>query len=165
GVDVFFVISGFVVTKSLADRQFRSLWDLLSYFYVRRILRIIPALLVMLLISVACFVTLVPESWLSSTSARVAKGAFLGISNIVLAFDTENYFAPRPGFNPFTHTWSLGVEEQFYLIFPFLLFWHLRHKRAGRHDGPTIGAIAGLTVGSLMACAWMTATRWPWAFY
>ena len=43
GVDVFFVISGFVVTKSLADRQFRSLWDLLSYFYVRRILRIIPA--------------------------------------------------------------------------------------------------------------------------
>ena len=165
GVDVFFVISGFVVTRSLYSKHFSNLWDLISYFYVRRILRIIPALIVMLLVSVAVFVAIVPQHWLSNTSQDVAKGAFFGVSNIVLSLQTDDYFAERPAYNPFTHTWSLGVEEQFYLIFPFLLFWYLHKRRSYKSAKSTILAIGFLSAASFLLCGWLTVARWPLAFY
>jgi peptidoglycan/LPS O-acetylase OafA/YrhL len=165
GVDVFFVISGFVVTRSLSNKHFNSLFDLISYFYVRRILRIIPALIVMLLVSVAVFVAIVPQQWHSKASQDVAKGAFLGISNIVLSLQTDDYFAVRPAYNPFTHTWSLGVEEQFYLVFPFMLFWHLHKRRSRSSIDHTILAIAFLSALSLAICGLLTSVRWPLAFY
>ena len=159
GVDVFYVISGFVVTKSLMGKEFKSLVDLITYFYVRRVLRIMPALLLTLLVSVMLYVAFVPESWLSSETPRVAKAAFFGVSNIVLALNTDNYFAPRPAFNPFTHTWSLGVEEQFYLIFPFFLYWYAKFPR---------WAFRGLVFASLLSlalCGVLSAINWQFAFY
>jgi peptidoglycan/LPS O-acetylase OafA/YrhL len=122
GVDVFFVISGFVVTASLASRSSEPVWKFLLAFYARRLTRIAPALLVMLLVTVLCVVLAVPAGWLTGFTEQTARFAFFGFSNYLLATNSEAYFTPRAEFNAFTHTWSLGVEEQFYLVAPVLLF-------------------------------------------
>ena len=120
GVDVFFVVSGFIISGSLHDRRFYGLLDLFATFYARRFRRIVPAMLFMLIVTSALVVLFVPEGFvLTAEIRRIASAAFLGFSNIRLAFGT-NYFFPFAEFNPFTHTWSLAVEEQFYVVFPFL---------------------------------------------
>ena len=86
-------------------------------FYARRIRRIAPALLACLLLTAVASVLFIPESWLSEASDKTGLMAFFGFSNWVLAAIGNDYFAPKAEFNPYTHTWSLGVEEQFYLLF------------------------------------------------
>ena len=78
-------------------------------------------LLVTLSFTAIVYLLLVSRSWLSGQTQDVAALAFIGGSNWALATQSDAYFAPRAEFNPFTHTWSLGVEEQFYLVFPLLL--------------------------------------------
>ncbi len=131
GVDIFFVISGYVVTASLARDRSESFWTYLRQFYLRRVARIYPALLACLLASFALAVLFVPSSWLSTTSWRTGLAAFFGFGNVALVGSSDGYFSPRVEFNAFTHTWSLGVEEQFYLVYPLLIFaWmKLRHTR------------------------------------
>ena len=119
GVDVFFVVSGFIISGSLHGRSFAGLFDLFVTFYARRFRRIVPALLFMLVVTCALDVLFVPEGFLSGGARRAASAAFFGFSNFRLAFGTD-YFFPLAEYNPFTHTWSLAVEEQFYVIFPFL---------------------------------------------
>ena len=127
GVDVFFVISGFVVTGSVANLKRISFGHFMARFYARRILRIVPALLVCLLITIVLTSVFIPHAWLSTSIDDTAKYAFFGLSNFRLMSSGDNYFAPRSEFNPFTHTWSLGIEEQFYFLFPALFFlWSAR---------------------------------------
>ncbi|CAN5567892.1 acyltransferase family protein [soil metagenome] len=164
GVDIFFVISGFVVTGSLAGKRFEGLGALLVYFYARRIVRIVPALLVMLLVTILFYDLFVPDAWLSQSIRSVGKAAFFGISNVELGSATDTYFSPTAEFDPFTHTWSLGVEEQFYLIFPFLLFWFQRGEGVDRRMA-MVGAVAILSLASLIACAVLTRDRPLLAFY
>ena len=131
GVDVFFVISGFVVTASVLHLKFKSLWDFQSYFYARRIKRILPALLFCMLATSFAVVLFIPESWLGRSIYDVGAAALLGASNIALMLQKDTYFSPTAEFNPYLHTWSLGVEEQFYLVYPVLMYFVLRE--AGRH--------------------------------
>lgn len=130
GVDLFFVISGYVVSGSLArDCQRTSGFTALAIaFYARRVRRIYPALSVCLLVSAFFQVLLVPRSWLSMAADNTGLAAFFGISNLVLVWLNNSYFSPQGDFNLFTHTWSLAVEEQFYLLFPplFFFWWRLR---------------------------------------
>ena len=130
GVDVFFVISGFVITGSLAQRPASGLGDLMLGFYGRRIRRLLPALLVCVVISalVLCLVNPDPGQMLG-----VGWRALFGTSNLILHRLAVDYFRPAAELNPFTQTWSLGVEEQFYLLFP-LLVWFSGFARTGR-DG------------------------------
>lgn len=146
GVDVFFVISGFVVSASVDRLPALGGWQGLLRFYARRIRRIVPALVVCLLITALFSALFIPESWLSETSDKTGRRAFFGLSNWVLASTGNDYFSPRTEFNPYTHTWSLGVEEQFYLLFPLLF---LAWSRGGRGRLLSVALFGLATVASL----------------
>lgn len=129
GVDMFFVISGFVISQSLSERTATGFGDYLLTFYRRRLLRLLPALLVVLVVSFLLSAMLLPQVWLSEQNNRTGMAAFLGLSNLVLAFNSDTYFSPSVELNPYLHTWSLGVEEQFYLLFPGIWYLWLRHRQ------------------------------------
>jgi peptidoglycan/LPS O-acetylase OafA/YrhL len=157
GVDIFFVISGYVVAKSLNSRKEQPFGKFITDFYQRRILRIYPALLVCLILTSIIVVLFIPNFYVSRTIEDTALAAFFGISNFVLAFNTDSYFSPGAEFNPFIHTWSLGVEEQFYLIFPFLFYlWTKKTVKYSMHY---------LLVLSLIFSYYHTSTNGNHAYY
>lgn len=157
GVDVFFVISGFLITQLIIRDLEEGSFSLLS-FYQRRIRRIFPALMLMLLVcTVACTWLLMPDDLLRYGQATVAASLFS--SNIWFWMKT-NYFDGPALFKPLLHTWSLAVEEQFYLVFPLFMrsIWQL-----GRRRLPFI--IAGCGALSFTACVLIMWTDQPSAFY
>lgn len=149
GVDVFFVISGFVVANAAVSLPLTSLKNFMAAFYARRLLRIVPALIICLLFSFCVATMIIPGGWLSETNTKTGLAAFFGFSNIVIALTTGDYWSPRAEFNPFTHTWSLGVEEQFYLLAPFLLFGWLKGFRKSASFVLAVFALASLVAASL----------------
>jgi peptidoglycan/LPS O-acetylase OafA/YrhL len=166
GVDVFFVISGFVVTASLASHGRESAAQFIAGFYARRLLRVAPALLVMLVITVLASVLFIPPGWLSGFTERSALFAVFGLNNVLLAGNTESYFSPRSEFNAFTHTWSLGVEEQFYLVMPLILLGWFRFAHNGdRRAFLFLIAIVVLGVGSMSYSRWAQTHASQQAFY
>jgi peptidoglycan/LPS O-acetylase OafA/YrhL len=130
GVDMFFVISGYVISHSLHGRVNLGFGPYLLNFYQRRLLRLLPALLLMLWITFVLSALLIPPVWLSSQNDQTGLAAFFGLSNFVLAANSNPYFSPGAELNPFLHTWSLGVEEQFYLIFPAIYFFYVTCRKS-----------------------------------
>jgi peptidoglycan/LPS O-acetylase OafA/YrhL len=136
GVDLFFVISGYVVTASLARRQEHHWRALLAGFYTRRFRRLIPALLVMVLITAIAFTAFVSRSEGTYDPAMgTGLSSLFGVSNLYLLSTGSSYFNFSTQFNPFLHTWSLGVEEQFYLLWPlFVLLTGVGFQGAGKRS-------------------------------
>ncbi|MBC3373449.1 acyltransferase [Pseudomonas sp. SWRI92] len=132
GVDMFFVISGYVISQSLYTRSDMSFTAYLADFYRRRFLRIVPALLLVLLACALVSAMFVPQAWLSMQNDRTGLAAYFGLSNFMLAWNTDTYFSPSTQLNPYTHTWTLAVEEQFYLVFPLVYFIWLRFRQRHR---------------------------------
>lgn len=126
GVDVFFVISGYLITKVLIKDLERGSFSIAG-FYERRVRRIVPAFVAVLAcVFVLAYFYLLPEDF--ETFARSAVMAALSCSNFFFATQT-GYFQSE---GPLLHTWSLGVEEQFYIVFPLLLalLWRSRKWRS-----------------------------------
>ena len=167
GVDVFLVISGFVVSASLADSSQRRIGGFIAEFYARRLARIVPALIVMLVWTAIAATLFIPRAWLSRFSEQTALYAFLGLSNWVMQHNADAYFAPLAAFNPNTHTWSLGVEEQFYVVCPFLLFLWVRARARQNEKSAALAqaALALVGIASLLGCAWATRAQPTAAFY
>ena len=143
GVDIFFVISGFVVAASVGDRDRASLPSFITYFLSRRMLRIAPALIVCLLVTGLVAAVFIPDAWLSESNQKTGRYAFFGFGNLMLARFGNDYFSPISEYNPYTHTWSLGVEEQFYLLFP-VLFWLWSFRGRWRSAVAVLFAAGGL---------------------
>jgi len=128
GVDVFFVISGFLITSLLMSELDAGKFSLLG-FYERRIRRIFPALFaIMGVCSLAAWFLMMPEEFAYFGRSMVAAALF---GSNVLFWDERGYFDTAAQLKPLLHTWSLAVEEQFYIIFPLLLalLYKLRRSR------------------------------------
>lgn len=163
GVDVFFVLSGFLITGLLVQEVSDTGRLRFAEFYVRRLRRLLPALLVMLLVvGTLAELLLAPAEQRDQSSA--AAMAALWLSNIHFAFARLDYFAPGTETNLFLHTWSLGVEEQFYLIWPALLVWLLGRDGARGMARLKIG-MAVVAVTSLASCVLLTYKAPQLAFY
>ena len=162
GVDVFFVISGFVVTRSIVHDQDKPFSEFISAFYAWRFLRIVPALLVMLITTVLVSIALIPDAWLSDALQQTALYAFAGLSNFSLITTNDGYFAPRSEFNPFIHTWSLAVEVQFYLLFPLMLYLFCCKQRQRSYLRYVLPV---LCIASLIWSAWITHINPGKAYY
>lgn len=119
GVDVFFVISGYLIASNIATDAAKGEFSV-AQFYARRARRILPALFLVLFVSsiAALYFLILPQDL--ETFARSARAALLFYSNFFFS-RSGDYFGPALETQPLLHTWSLGVEEQFYLIAPLLL--------------------------------------------
>ncbi len=147
GVDIFFVISGFVITSSLYQRPSKNFRDFISGFYERRIKRLVPALSVFVLITSIAICLFNPQP---ITSLITGLTSLFGLSNLYLLKQSTDYFAQTTELNVFTHTWSLGVEEQFYILFPFLI-WFSGFGRQTKNGARNLFLIVlGLTIASLI---------------
>lgn len=144
GVDVFFVISGFLITGIIIEELEKGRFSL-ARFYERRARRILPALFVVI---AAC----IPFTWvwmLPDTLENFGQSvvATLLFANNLLLAKTSGYWDIEAEFKPLLHTWSLGVEEQYYLVFPLLMLILWRWGRK-----PALIAIVVMLVASLIAC-------------
>ncbi len=125
GVDVFFVISGFLISSVLFDSLKNNTFSL-SDFYSRRIKRIFPALVLILITLLALgWFFFIPEDY-EKLGKHIFSGAIF-VSNIV-SLSEFGYFDDAAEYKPLLHLWSLGIEEQFYIIWPILLWWAWRLK-------------------------------------
>lgn len=161
GVDIFFVISGYVVCRSLASvaRDGDGFVAYLEHFYRRRFWRLIPALAAMVAATLVVAVLFVPPAYMSRHLFFTAAGAMTGSANIILALASgTNYFDQMTGYNPFLHTWSLGVEEQFYVILPILVWLAFRRSSLSL-------LLPILAVASLGAAAYWSLEHQSYAFY
>lgn len=128
GVDIFFVISGFLITTIIKNNLDANQFSFAD-FYERRARRILPALFVVLFISILfAWFCLIPDEFLLFSRALIA--VILFVSNTKLGQE-NNYFDPINELKPLTHMWSLAVEEQFYILFPVFLIglWKFQRQR------------------------------------
>jgi peptidoglycan/LPS O-acetylase OafA/YrhL len=124
GVDVFFVVSGFLISSHLLKELKNG--DLnFGRFYLRRARRLLPASLLVLALTASATYFLLPLAW-QATNLRAEAAAAVYVVNWWLAENAVNYFADTGVPSPVNHYWSLSVEEQFYLVWPALLFFSLR---------------------------------------
>lgn len=161
GVDIFFVISGYLITRHLQQEITKhgtvNLWT----FYARRARRLLPASLFVILTTllVGYFILAPSEQQLYSKGALFASTYSINLWLIRWSLD---YFAVDATNNPFIHFWSLSVEEQFYLAWPALLLLFTR-IRPGKHG--VLLLLVAVAAISFALCAWLTTVSQPWAFY
>ena len=142
GVDVFFVISGYLITRILWREMSEKAYSILS-FYERRVRRLMPALFAVLTFSTLfAYLLLLPSDLVGYSKSLLATLAF--VANIYFWRDT-NYFSATADEKPLLHMWSLGIEEQFYIFFPFVLLFSIRLLR---RNG-TFTVVCVLTLASL----------------
>lgn len=162
GVDVFFVVSGFLITSLLLREHAASGRISLPGFYGRRIRRLLPASCLVIVGTVVA-----GNFWLEPLRLRdlgtdaVASGGF--VANIVFAQRGTDYLQSALPPSALQHYWSLAVEEQFYVVWPALLALLLWRGR--RSTSRAAVGILVLSIASFIVCIWQTSVSQPWAFF
>jgi peptidoglycan/LPS O-acetylase OafA/YrhL len=172
GVDAFFVLSGFLITSLLLGEWRQALTIKLGAFWARRARRLLPALLLMLLF-VAFFASVIVPKGTYGALRLDALATLLYVSNWHFILVNSNYFNETSASSPLLHTWSLAVEEQFYVIWPLVVL-------AVMHFTRSLRALFALCCAAAIASAlWMhrvydggvntnraylgtSVARWPW---
>ncbi len=146
GVDVFFVISGYVIARQSLELHSRGRFSAAD-FYARRARRILPPLLLMLIaVSIAAWFLLLPRDLVRFCDSLVASVAF---SSNIFFWLQSGYFAPESDEQLLLHTWSLAVEEQFYLLWPIVVYFLGRLSPARAR-----ALVLGCLVSAFVAAAW-----------
>ena len=161
GVDVFFALSGYLITGIILNEIAKRGKLSFRNFYARRARRLLPAAgLVVVSTLVLMFILFSPLEL--AKYAKWASYTSLYASNYMFLRNAFNYFANDTVANPYLHTWSLAVEEQFYLFWPALIAITLVATKARRHLAVVLVLLSAV---SLALCIWLTNFRAPWAFF
>ena len=157
GVDVFFVISGYLITTIIITEKQAGNFSLLN-FYERRLRRILPALFVVLLFSLP-----LAWLWLMPSEMKVFSQSLIAVSTFssnFLFWRLSGYFAPAAELNPLLHTWSLSIEEQYYLCFPvfFIFIWRWGKRWVWK-------ILLTLAILSLLVAQWGSVSKPGATFY
>jgi peptidoglycan/LPS O-acetylase OafA/YrhL len=157
GVDVFFVISGYLISKTLYQNVSTDTFSLVE-FYEKRARRIVPALVAVTAISsVAAYFILLPQELVDFAKSVFASSLF---ATNILFYATSDYFAPAANQIPLLHYWSLAVEEQFYVLFPLLVIATRNWQRRSFFI-----VLLALSIVSLVSAQWMIGRDPSAAFY
>ncbi|WP_298607167.1 acyltransferase family protein [uncultured Thiothrix sp.] len=157
GVDIFFVISGYLITSLIISDLKRNQFSL-ARFYERRARRILPALLIVLLATYAfSWLFMLPDEHRAIGQYVVSSLVFS--SNILFFIQNKDYFKLGEEENPLLHTWSLAVEEQYYILFPLLLLWLWRNRNK------LLIILVSTFVISILVANWQLAQQPLAAFY
>ena len=164
GVDVFFVISGFLITGLLLNEQNRSGRVSISRFYARRVRRILPASTLVVLATV--FATYLWLGFITgNAAANDAKWTAVFAANFRFAVLGTDYLGSQLPPSPLQHMWSLGVEEQFYVVWPGLFLLLGLMIRGSRHRSALAGALLAIIVASFAWSVVQTADNQTWAYF
>jgi peptidoglycan/LPS O-acetylase OafA/YrhL len=177
GVDVFFVISGYLITEHLGRELTASGRISFGAFYARRARRLLPSALLVIGVTVAVSCALLPPLQAMAVAKDGLANAFY-VGNYRYALQATNYLSVSGPVSPLLNYWSLGVEEQFYLVWPALLvaaslvWWHPPRRTRATPQGKPQPRFSAIVVGMalLAACSlafsiWLTRANEPWAFF
>lgn len=170
GVDIFFVISGFLITGLLLREQEKTGSISFRGFYRRRIKRILPAATLVVVVTVSASFALLSRVRATDALWDGVWASFFS-ANWRFAADGTDYFQPAVAVSPLQHYWSLSVEEQYYFVWPWvmlLIFWMSGRMRSGTSSRSARGiraAILVVIVASFVWSMWETATAPTWAYF
>lgn len=160
GVDVFFVISGFLITMLIINEYQSTSRFSIKNFYERRARRLLPALLTVMMVSLPfAWKYLLPDQLIDFSKSQIASLLFG--SNFYWFVSLQEYGAESGHLKPFLHTWSLAVEEQFYLFFP-LFFVGIYRWRKSRY---TMTLLTSVSFLSFLFAEWITPRNTSFSFY
>jgi peptidoglycan/LPS O-acetylase OafA/YrhL len=150
GVDVFFVVSGYVITALILRELNQSNTLDLKKFYLRRIQRLLPALLVLVAVVSPLSILVLSPLGASQNSLWTGLASVFGSGNIAIQYLSGGYFGDDASVNTFLHTWSLGVEEQFYLLFPLVILLLFQIRKRSSLTPVTIGILSLSTLSATL---------------
>lgn len=157
GVDIFFVLSGYLITSIIKEQMDQGIFTFRD-FYLRRAKRIIPALLLMLVVTTGvAYLIMLPDD-LTTFAKSLKSSLYLGSNHFF--YNEDSYTAAASMYRPLLHTWSLSVEWQFYVLFPFVVW--LCHKY---NPNKLLPLLTTLTVASFIAAIVFTKHNPDFAFY
>lgn len=164
GVDVFFVLSGYLITRLLVEERVSTGRIDLPAFLARRARRLLPAALVMIV------VVALGALWIYPPLERdgllgAGRAASLYVANLWFALQAVDYLGGHAAANPMLHMWSLGVEEQFYLLWPVALLAAAARWPAPGPHAKLVRFTVAAGGASFVACLWLTSRSQPWAFF